>query len=229
MTHLKGHWQLIALTCLVFALWTTPIVLPLKILVVYLHEVSHGLAAYLTGGTLEQITLSVQQGGVAITRGGNGFAILSAGYVGSLLIGVLLFLVALRTRADRFAMAVLGMATVLVTLLYLRGIFPMTFGAVTGLSMLAMARFLGQPANDLALRVIGLTSMIYVPYDIFSDTIARSHLRSDAWMLAEGYGGTAWLWGGLWLVISLAVIGLALRHGLGRTSNINFRQLSGKT
>ncbi|MFT6271318.1 MAG: hypothetical protein ACJA0F_000150, partial [Dinoroseobacter sp.] len=44
MKTLKGHWQLILITIAVFALWSTPLALPLKILVVFLHELSHGLA-----------------------------------------------------------------------------------------------------------------------------------------------------------------------------------------
>jgi hypothetical protein len=66
--------------------------------------------------------------------------------------------------------------------------------------------------------------MIYVPYDIFSDTILRSNLRSDARMLAEEFGGATVIWGGIWLVISIAVIAVSLWRGLGPASNITFRK-----
>lgn len=219
----KGHWQLFAITGLVFALWQTPVVVPLKILVVFLHELSHGLAAVLSGGSIETISLSPRQGGFAITRGGNLFLIQSAGYVGSLLIGVALLLVALRTRADRAVMAGCGVVTLIVAALYVRDLFALAFCAGSGAAMLAAARYLGHNVNDLALRVIGLASMIYVPYDIFSDTIARSSLRSDAFMLAQRVGGTAAIWGGIWLVISLGVIALCVRYGIGRSSNVEWR------
>ncbi|MCK4711644.1 MAG: M50 family metallopeptidase, partial [Marinosulfonomonas sp.] len=222
MRVLHGHWQLIAITALVFVLWNTPVILPLKILIVFLHEIAHGLAALLTGGSIESISLSPQQGGLTVTRGGNLFVVMSAGYVGSLLIGVVVFLIALKSTADRALMAVLGIATLLVTALYLREWFALAFGVGTGALMLAMARYLSHRINDLVLRIIGLTSMIYVPYDIFSDTIARSHIRSDAYMLAERFGGATMMWGGLWLLISLAVIGVCLRYGLGKQSNIGF-------
>ncbi|MEL6840809.1 MAG: M50 family metallopeptidase, partial [Pseudomonadota bacterium] len=107
----------------------------------------------------------------------------------------------------------------------IRDLFALFFTIGTGVAMLVMARFLGHAANDLALRVMGLSSMIYVPYDIFSDTIARSNLRSDARMLAEEFGGTTMMWGGLWLVLSLIVIGWCLRYGLGTSSNIRFRKV----
>ncbi len=219
---LRGHWQLIALMALVVALWQTPVILPLKLLVVFLHELSHGGAALLTGGEIVSMTLSPDEGGAAMIRGGSRFVVLSAGYVGSLLLGVLLLLAGLHSRADRAVVAGLGVVVLVVTALYLRGLFAMGFGVLAGAVMLAMARFLSHQVNDLALRLIGLTSMIYVPRDIFSDTIARPHLRSDAYMLGEYAFGGPMFWGGLWLVLSFAVIGLCLRYGLGRDSNTHF-------
>jgi hypothetical protein len=220
MKFIEGHWQLILITVIVFALWGTLAVYPLKILVIFMHELSHGLAAILTGGSIEAISLSAQEGGHAITRGGSRFIILSAGYVGSLLLGVTLLLVALRTSADRVVLGVFGGVMLLVTALYIRDLFPLVFCTITGLLMLACARFLNIHINDFILRVIGLTSVIYVPFDIFSDTIARSNLRSDAYMLAEEFGGPTVFWGGLWLVLSLAVIGFCLRFAFGQRSNL---------
>lgn len=219
---LKGHWQLLALTALVFAFWVTPVILPLKILVVLLHELAHGAAALLTGGEVVEIDVTPRQGGHAVTRGGSRFVILTAGYLGSLLFGVALFLTALRTRADRAVMALFGLVLLLVTALYIRAPFALVFCAGAGAAMLAMARYLGREVNDLALRVIGLSSMIYVPYDIFDDTIARSGALSDAALLAREFGGATVLWGGLWLVLSLAVLYRTLRAGLGTSSNIRF-------
>ncbi|MFT6073403.1 MAG: hypothetical protein ACJAZ1_000309 [Yoonia sp.] len=62
-----------------------------------------------------------------------------------------------------------------------------------------------------------------MPFDIFSDTIARANLRSDARMLAEEFCGTTQMWGALWLLISVAVIVCCLRNGLGRSSNLKLR------
>ena len=208
------------ITAVVFALWNTPVVVPLKILIVFFHELSHAIAAWLTGGSVESISLSPQQGGLTATRGGNVFLTMSAGYLGSLLIGVLVFLVAVRSHADRVVMGMLGAVLLLVAALFIREWFALAFTVGTGLVMLASARYVPHDVNDLALRVIGLTSMIYVPLDIFSDTIARSGIRSDAYMLAERFGGATVILGGLWLLISLAVIGVCFRYGLGERSNV---------
>ncbi|GAB5439596.1 M50 family metallopeptidase [Falsiruegeria mediterranea] len=220
MAHLRGHWQLIVLTVLLFALWQTPVVAPLRILIVYLHELSHVIAILATGGSVESLTVNANEGGLVISRGGNRFLSLSAGYLGSLFIGALLFVAAVRTHADRAILGILGGIILLTTALYSRELFAVGFGLITGFAMLAIARFMPRDYSDLILRVIGLASMIYVPYDIFSDTIQRSYLRSDARMLAEEFGGATMMWGGLWNVLSLVVLALCLRYGLGADSNI---------
>ena len=224
MQALRGHWQLIALIGLVFALWPTPVIIPLKILIVFLHELSHAGMTVLTGGEVISLSVSSNQGGAVWSRGGSRFLILTAGYLGSLLIGLVLLIGSLRTNADRAMMGIFGGLMILVTLLYVREPFAIAFCLGTGVAMLLTARFLPHDVNDLILRVIGLTSMIYVPYDIFSDTIARSSLQSDARMLADEFGGATVMWGGIWLVISLIVIGLALRHALGTSSNIEIKR-----
>ncbi|WP_424833378.1 M50 family metallopeptidase [Ruegeria sp.] len=216
----KGHWQLIAIVAVVFVFWNTSLVLPLKILVVFLHELSHALAIVLTGGSVESFSVSPQQGGLVIGRGGNRFISLTAGYLGSLVLGMGLLIIALRTNADRAVLGSFGGVMLLVTLLYIRDPFAMAFCAGVGAVMLVTAWYLSRNLCDLILRAIGLTSMIYVPYDIFDDTIRRSGIRSDAYMLAEEFGGTTMMWGGLWLILSLVMIYYCLRNMLGRDSNV---------
>ncbi len=219
---LRGHWQLILITVLIFLLWNTPAVLPLKLLVVFLHEMAHALAGIITGGSVVEISLSPQQGGHARIRGGNLFLIASAGYLGSLLLGMALFLIALRSNADKLVLGLFGGIVLLVTALYIRDLFAVIFCILTGLGMLAIARYLDRAFSDMALRIIGLTSMIYAPYDIYSDIIARSGLRSDARLIAEEFGGPTLFWGGLWLILSLAAILYCLRYGIGEDSNLTW-------
>lgn len=219
----RGHWQLLLLVAAIAALWQTPVVIPLKLLVVFLHELGHVLAVLLTGGEVLNLTLDPMQGGAVTSRGGSRFLSLSAGYLGSLLIGVVLFMAAVRTRADRAVLGVLGVTLLAVTVLYVRAPFALVFGAGTGAAMLLAAKYLPRDVSDLLLRVIGLACMICVPLDIYSDTIARGWLHSDARMLAEEFAGTTWMWGGLWLVVSAWVIWTCLRRGLGSNSNIRLR------
>lgn len=226
MQALKGHYQLILLVIAVGLLWMTPILLPLRLLVVFFHEFSHAVATWLTGGHVISLTISPLEGGEVVSAGGNRFITLSAGYLGSLLCGVLLFLIALKTNVDRIAMAALGGLTLVIMALYVRTPFALGFCLLTGVSMLLSARYLSILINDLGLRIIGLSSMIYAPLDIVSDTISRAHLNSDARMLATEFGGTTVFWGGLWLLLSLLTIFMCLRYGLGANSNLIQRKNS---
>jgi len=60
----------------------------------FFHEISHGLAALLTGGMIHNITLSFNGSGLCTTSGGSRFLISFLGYAGSALWGLLIYSVA---------------------------------------------------------------------------------------------------------------------------------------
>jgi len=60
----------------------------------FFHEISHGLAALLTGGSIHSITLNFNGAGLCTTRGGSAFIIAFSGYAGSALWGLLIYSVA---------------------------------------------------------------------------------------------------------------------------------------
>ncbi|MEM7416901.1 MAG: M50 family metallopeptidase [Gemmatimonadota bacterium] len=190
-------------------LWDTPLVYPLKIFVVLLHELSHAIAVVATGGTLDRIELDPYQGGAAHFHGGNLFLAMSAGYLGSLLWGGLLFSAGRseRVRPD-WVNGAIGVLVILLTVFYVRTGFGIAFGIFFGIAMVAAAKNIGQGWNRRLLLTIGLTSALYAILDIKSDVLDRPEVRSDAYMLAEYTGiGTATTWGILWMGIALAFSG----------------------
>lgn len=207
---------LFATVAFIFFFWHHIILFPLKLLVVFFHESSHALVTVLTGGRVAELVVDRHQGGHVLSMGGSRFLTLSAGYIGSLLWGAAVYLVAARTRKDQAAMVLLGVLIILLTLFFVRNFFGLAFSAVTGAVMILLGAKAGEAVNDFVLKLIGLTSMIYVPLDIYSDTISRAHLRSDAYMLAEEFGGTTMMWGGLWILLSAGIIFLSIRWGLRR-------------
>jgi len=84
-----------------------PFLLPLKLLVVFIHETWHALAALATGGSVDEIVVRRDQSGLATFRGGWYTVIASAGYVGSSLTGALLLWAGAR-RARRAVTGALG-------------------------------------------------------------------------------------------------------------------------
>jgi len=205
---------LVAIGVSVTLLWRTPFVWPLRVLVVFFHELSHGLAAIATGGAIERIEVVAAEGGLCLTRGGSAFVTLSAGYLGSLAWGAAALLAASRTRHDRAVLAALAGVVIVATLLWVRPIFSFGFGfhAIAGLTIAAVAAWLPAVVADAALRVFGLASCLYVVPDIYSDTIARSGLVSDARLLAGMTGIPTVVWGALWIVIATIVVAVTLRH-----------------
>lgn len=194
----------------------TPWTAPLEILVVFFHESAHALMTLVTGGKVVSMQITIERGGEVLSAGGNRFLTLSAGYLGSLLIGAGLLIAGMRSRHDQIILSVVAVLMALATVLFMRNLFGLAYGLGMALALLGIARFLPAVVSDYALRLIGVMSLLYVPRDIFSDTIQRSHLRSDARMLAEEIGGGTWLWGGLWLILSLAICIYAVRLSLRR-------------
>lgn len=60
----------------------------------FFHEISHGLAALITGGTIHSITLNFDGSGLCTTSGGTRFLIAFSGYAGSALWGLLIYSIA---------------------------------------------------------------------------------------------------------------------------------------
>ncbi|MCP5065884.1 MAG: M50 family metallopeptidase [bacterium] len=196
---------LILLAILFF--WNSWLVYPLKVLVVFFHELSHGLAALLTGGSIVEIQLQKQQGGLCITQGGSRFVILTAGYLGSLLFGGAILLLAARSKDDKVIVGTLAAILLVVTLVWVRPWFG--FGMIFGLGsagVLALAAaYFSKDMNDGLLRVIGLVSCFYAVLDIKSDVLDRPEAKSDAHMLAELTGIPTIVWGLLWITIAVVL------------------------
>jgi hypothetical protein len=216
MPRAKQVGILIALMVAIALAWDTRAVYPLKILVVFFHELSHALMALATGGSVEEIRLDSAQGGYCVTRGGSRFLILSAGYLGSLVWGGAVLLLASRTGSANFTTGALGAVVLTVGILLIRPVlsFGFFFAGLAGAAMLIAGLYLTPRANAVLLRVIGLTSCLYVILDIKSDTLDRSHLESDARMLAELTGVPTLIWGGLWLLLALATTYAILRAAM---------------
>ena len=188
----------------VWFLWNTPIVYPLKLFVVLLHEISHGIASVGTGGAIQRIVISPNQGGLCECGGGNAFLTLSAGYLGSLLWGAAILTAARgRGRVPQIATIVVGVLVVGVTVLYVRNGFGILFGVVFGAGLVMAGRYL--PVNGTAslLTALGLTSCLYAILDIKSDILDRPYVESDAHMLAQLTGIPTLVWGLLWIAIAL--------------------------
>ena len=228
------HWKsllwLTAVYVTVVLAWETAAVYPLRILVVYLHEISHGIAAYATGGEVEMLHVFAEEGGSCHSRGGNRFLILSSGYLGSMLVGAMILLVATRTKASRFVAASLGLLLMVAAAWYVpmdRNAFGKLFGmgVGAGIAALSMAPPLWSRA---ALSIIGLTSCLYAIVDIRNDVLMGSQSQSDAAQIAAITSVPAFVWGVLWIFLSLCVSTVAVKWSVVRPPDVKRPPASAK-
>ena len=197
----------------VWVLWDTPIVYPIKIFVVTLHELGHATATLLTGGEVLSIQLFPDQGGLTISRGGNALIILSAGYTGSVLAGGALIYLSSFRRQARALMTVLAVLIAFTTLLFIRNFFGIIFGIAAGGAMLFAASRLSDGVNQFILRFIAVASGLYALLDIRSDLFvfgasgaSSSGVVNDATALARLTNLPALFWAILWMVISIVML-----------------------
>jgi hypothetical protein len=144
----------VALGALAVLLWDTFPAYPFRLFVVLLHEISHGIAAVLTGGRIVAIGLNFREGGVCVTQGGWRFVILNAGYLGSLLWGALFLVLGEKRRRAPTVVALIGAFTLVATLVYVRTWFGLLYGSVAGIALMAVATRLAR-RHELPLRGVG--------------------------------------------------------------------------
>jgi hypothetical protein len=200
----------------VWLLWWSPVIYPLKLFVVLLHETSHALMALATGGRVDRLIITADQGGICYCPGGNAFLTLSAGYLGSLLWGALILILARAHRpSPRNTTTAIGVAVLALTALFVRNAFGVLFGALFGAALVAL-RGAGRTVHVLVLTALGLTSCLYALLDIKSDVLDRPHLPSDAHMLAQMTGVPTLVWGVLWIGMGAAVSWWLFQRALSR-------------
>ncbi len=198
--------------------WNTIFVYPIKLFVVMLHEMSHGLMAVAFGGEIIEIQIDRRIGGYckyAIQPSfWSSFMIGSAGYLGSLFWGSLILVLAVKSTRDKYITLVIGL--VLLVLSYFVFQSGELFGLLMtlGLSvfMLISFKFFGIIFHDLWLKFIGIVTCLYVVIDIKGDLIDRNDIGSDADAIAELIGVSSISIGVVWMLIALLVLFFVLRY-----------------
>jgi len=194
---------------------------PFQLFVTLVHELSHGLAALLTGGRFLNFTIAPNASGLATTAGGWRWLVTPAGYLGAALFGGLLLVLTNRspsTRERRWLAAGLGLFFALMTVLFARNLMAITVGGLVALALLGLGKYgphlwltfgLNLLAIQCALNALdSLTGLMRLNAGPFQ-------MPNDAQTMADLTHVPALAWASLWsltaLVLLVGSVYLALR------------------
>jgi hypothetical protein len=202
--------------------WDSPALLPFKLLAVMGHETGHALASLVVGGSVDRVSLRLDESGACLSRIPDGFfartIVYSAGYVGGALIAVLLLVATFRFEARRAMLFAACLWLALMGLFYARDSFTLAFCVV-------MAAAFGLGARLLPLALVGGVNLfiasftaLYAAMDLKDDLWNGAvRAQSDAQLLANLTVVPAIVWAAVWTVVSLGILAtglvIALREG----------------
>ena len=230
----------VAAACLL--LWTTPVMLPLRLLVTLVHEAGHATVAMLSGGSVQSVTVNANEGGLtrfSLPAGRSPLrlvAIGSAGYLGTAIVGGALLEVCGRLGRARIALGALAAAVAAIGLAWV----PWSFspGGVSGdasgsgrgdgrftvlVCVAAVVVFVALAVQpSVRLRRVALVSVATaLCLGAVEDlrvvlTLARAGSHSDASIVSEAAFLPPWFWASLWMLLGVAACGLACWSVLAR-------------
>lgn len=197
----------------------TPFARPLVLLSTLFHELGHGLAALVVGGSFDRFEMWADGSGVAQHHGvGSAWAralVAAAGPLGPPASAAALFVAARRDRAAHVALAVLAGTLVAIAAIWTRNAFGLAFVLAVGGLLGVLARYANAAVAQVtcAFLAVQLSLAAFSRSDyLFSATAETGGgtLPSDTSQMAQALVLPYWFWGGLLALISLAVLGLGL-------------------
>jgi hypothetical protein len=175
---------------------------PVTLLVTFLHELGHALGALLTGGSVVGMQINPDGSGYTITRGGSQGVTLIGGYLGSAVLGNVLFRIGARHQAlTHHTLLVLSGLMILSGVIWFQSLNSTALLFVFGL----LLGFIALKTNwdQDVLMFLGLAAVLYIIQDF--DTGPKSDLVMyekvvgffpyQVWMyLWLGLAGVLFLW-----------------------------------
>ncbi|MGE5681460.1 MAG: M50 family metallopeptidase [Bacillota bacterium] len=191
--------------------WNSKLFFPVKLFVVLLHETSHALVTLLTGGTVDQIAVSLQIGGSCISKGGNSAMIACAGYLGSVIFGGLLFYSSCNFNFNRILSNMLAILFLLILILFVRGTLGIALILGIILFLALSPRLLPRQGHLILTSILGALSLLYAVIDMQEDLFQDGYRQTDAQLIASLTGIPALIWSLLWMAIAVLILFFLLK------------------
>jgi hypothetical protein len=200
---------------------------PFTILATWFHEMGHGIAAMLTGRGFERLLIFADGSGVALSlRPADGYRLTDAlvaasGPLGPAVAGALLIVSSRSPTATRYALAVLGAALIVSTLIWVRSPTGWLVLPASGMAIVGLALRGSVPWRSFAVQLIGVQAAIsaWQQYDyLFSPggNVGGELHRSDTGAIADVLLLPYWFWGAIISGAILALLWWSLRLAFRR-------------
>ncbi|RLN96769.1 hypothetical protein BBJ28_00011038 [Nothophytophthora sp. Chile5] len=183
---------------------------------VFLHELGHATAAWLTCGKVKGMEVHPDEGGVTKTVGGLQWVILPAGYLGSAVWGMGLTIASADTLASEIAAGIL-IFFLLVFIFYAHNSYLriLNFCFILLLAgLLALNIWTSFDALQYVTLFLGVMSCLFSVYDIWDDLISRRVNESDASVFAKLTHTSSRCWGVIWGLIAVVSLVAAVYFNL---------------
>ena len=190
------------------------LVYPFDLLNTFVHELSHGVATVLTGGSFHRFEIYANTEGVALTRGGVRWIVASAGYLGSAVVGGLLLWLSARNVTAQKVLLVFGIILTITSVLFVRNFFGIMAALVLCGGLIAAALKLEPRWNTLLLLFIAVQITLNALdslWDLVRLSSFRRHVVSDAQIMQQATGVPAIIWAIIWSGLSLLILWQAIR------------------
>lgn len=203
--------------------WHTLLIYPIKLLTVTVHETGHALTAFALGAKNTKISVNKNQGGVTHyffripigerTPKWKSFIIASAGYLGSVIIGSLLLYLAYKRLAPRLLLA-LGVGLIVDMILFVRDGFTLAICGIGVILCILIGLKAPKKVRVYIVRFIATVSCCYALFDIRDDIFrfgSTQRMGSDAHALQQITGVPYFIWGIIWVIISIVILYFVLK------------------
>jgi hypothetical protein len=202
------------------ALWQTALgsllLYPFTILATWFHEMGHGIAAMFTGRGFERLLIFADGSGLALSLGpADGYGVTDAliaacGPLGPAIAGAALIVASRSRAATQGALAALGVALVVSTLIWVRSPTGWLVLPALGIAIVLLALRGSAPWRRFVVQLLGIQAAIsaWQQFDyLFSPggTVGGELHRSDTGAIADVLLLPYWFWGA---GISAAILAL---------------------
>lgn len=230
---------LIIATILTVALWFIPyadyLVYPIRLFVTFIHESSHALVAFLTGGSVQSLTIASDGSGVVYSAASgwiSGLLTSSAGYLGTTVFGVLMLFLIRRSVSPHKVLFASGAFIAAITVVF--GIISPVFhifslnvafssilftvisGAVLSAALIALSKYASFKVANFSVAFLAIQCLLNSLSDLktvffINAPLVGSDLQNDASNMAAATGLPGIVWVVIWIGISVVMISVGIR------------------